>query len=356
MSKKTKANIAIIVLLVILSLFTYVYLNIPNTGAGGVVSTGSKSVGKLDFLFAVYGPGKGAYPLFDKPMSVATDKDSNIYVSDPNHDRVTVFNRKGEFMFEFGTRGVAYPAPGVKASWAPGKFNFPYGLSIDDQTGNIFVADLANRRIQVFSNTDKFIDWFPKGPYGGMSPDIYPLAVTVNKGRLYIANPFNIVIFTTGGKFVKNFGMPGQDSGQFNRPNGIAVGNDGTIYVSDSDNNRIQALDANGKVKWVYGKPADPAQAMKPGVKNEFELPRNIAVGPDGNIYVVDAFDFSIKVLSPDGKLLARVGQRGTDEGTFNFPSGIAITNNGVIYIVDKENNRVQAVRISSFGIEELQQ
>ncbi|KNZ69206.1 NHL repeat containing protein [Thermincola ferriacetica] len=351
MKKKRLANVTAAVLTVTLALITYIYFNIPDLGGGGVVSANPKRVGNIEFLFAVYGPGKGLLPAFNKPMSVATDKDNNIYVADSGNNRVVVFNRRGEFMFEFGERGVAHPAPGYKATWSPGKFNYPYGIDIDEETGNIFVADLANQRIQVFDSRGKFIDWFPKGPYGGTATDIFPLALDVKDGKVYIANPFQVVIFTTRGKFVKDFGMPGKEEGQFDRPNGIAVGDDGTIYVSDSNNLRVQALDQNGKVKWVYGQPVDAWDNFnkKP---QQFELPRNIAVGPDGNIYVIDAFDFNIKVLSPQGKLLAEMGQRGVDDGTFNFPNGIAITKDKVIYVADKENDRVQAIRLTDFVIE----
>ena len=354
MKGKHKANIIIAVLTATLALMAYIYISIPEFGGGGIVSAQKKKVGKIDFLFAVYGPGRGMLPSLNKPMSVATDKENNIYVTDSGNNRVVVFNRKGEYMFEFGTRGVAHPRANQKADWSPGKFNYPYGIDIDEATGNIFVADLVNKRIQLFDNQGKFIDWFPKEPYGGTADDIFPLALDVRNGKVYIANPFNIVVFTTEGEFIKDFGMPGDGDAQFDRPNGIAAGEDGTIYVSDSNNLRLQALDPDGKVKWVYGKAVNAFDNFnkKP---QEFELPRNITVGSDGNIYVIDSFDFNIKVISPKGKLLAEMGRRGVEDGTFNFPNGIAITGDKIIYVADKGNNRVQAVRLTDFVIEKEQ-
>ncbi|HWJ03838.1 MAG TPA: SMP-30/gluconolactonase/LRE family protein, partial [Verrucomicrobiae bacterium] len=152
--------------------------------------------------------------------------------------------------------------------------------------------------------------------------------------------------------FLKNYGMPGNDNGQFDRPNGIAVANDGSFYVSDSNNLRIQAFDAQGKFRWVKGKPQVEMTGMKKSPDREFGLPRNMKVGPDGNIYVMDAFDYRIRVYTPEGKLLAAMGKRGTEDGYFNFPNGIAITQDKVIYIADKENNRVQAIRLTGFEIE----
>ncbi len=355
MKGKHKANITIAVLTATLALLVYIFISIPEFGGGGIVSAQKKTVGKIEFLFAVYGPGRGALPSLNKPMSVATDSENNIYVSDSGNNRIVVFNRRGEYMFEFGTRGVAHPRAGEKADWSPGKFNYPYGIDIDEQTGNIFVADLVNKRIQVFDNQGKFIDWFPKEPYGGTADDIFPLAMDVSGGNVYIANPFNIVIFTTEGKFVKDFGMPGDGDGQFDRPNGIAAGKDGTIYVSDSNNLRLQALDPNGKVKWVYGKVVNAFDNFNKQPQ-EFELPRNIAIGPDDNIYVVDSFDFNIKVISPKGKLLAEMGRRGVEDGTFNFPNGITVTQDKILYVADKGNDRVQAVRLTDFVIEKNQE
>lgn len=351
MKNKRLANAIAILLTATLALLLYIYFNIPNQGGGGVVSAKPKKVGNINFLFAVYGPGRGMLPSFNKPMSVATDKDNNIYVTDSGNNRVVVFNKRGEFLFEFGERGIAHPAVGYKATWSPGKFNYPYGIDIDDETGNIFVADMVNERIQIFDKKGKFIDWFPKEDYGGTAADIFPLALDVKDGKVYMTNPYQVVIFTTKGEFVTDFGMPGKEKGQLDRPNGIAVGDDGTIYVSDSNNLRVQAFDQKGNVKWVYGKPVQAWTNFNEQAQ-EFELPRNIAVGPDGNIYVMDAFDFNIKVLSPEGKLLAEMGQRGVEDGTFNFPNGITVTKDKIIYVADKENDRVQAIKLSGFVIE----
>ena len=184
---------------------------------------------------------------------------------------------------------------------------------------------------------------------GGTANDIYPTDIAVEKGKVYICNPYQIVIFTTSGEYVTDFGMPGEGNGQFDRPNGIDVGSDGTIYVSDCNNLRIQAFTPQGKFKWGYGR--------KVGIDTHtngrmFGLPRNIAVGPDGNVYISDAFHFQIKVLSPSGQLLAAMGKRGTEPATFNYPNGIELTHDSTVYIADKENNRVQAVKLDGFVIE----
>lgn len=350
--KNNKKLVYVIVGILLVGIGALAYINyflIPRNGGGGIVATAGKAIGKLEPLFSVYGPGKGQRPKMIRPMSVATDKDENIYVTDTGNQRVVVYNRKGEYMFEFGGLGVAKPLPGVKATWKPGLFEFPYGIDVDKTTGNIFVADMTNRRIQIFNSKGKFLDWFPKGKYGGTADDIYPTDIAVEAGKVYICNPYQVAIFDTQGKFVKDFGMPGSDTGKFDRPNGIDVGKDGTIYVSDSNNLRVQAFTPEGKFKWVYGKKT----GFNQNDGRMLGLPRNLAVGQDGNIYVADAFHFSIKVFDPEGKKIAAMGKRGLGDGYFNFPNGIEVTDKGRLYVVDKENNRVQALNLTGFEINE---
>lgn len=349
--KNTVFRVTVVILILILAVLAYMYFIMLKSG-GGIVSARKKEVGKIEFLFAIYGPGRGKLPRFDKPMSVATDKDSNIYVTDSINNRVVVFDSNGNFKFEFGEKGVAHPLGGSKATWKPGTFSFPYGIDVDEDTGNIFVADMVNKRIQVFDNGGKFLDWFPKKDFGGWASDVFPTDIAVKKGKVYINNPYQVMIFTTKGEFVKEIGMPGDAPGKFNRPNGIDVGEDGTIYVSDSNNLRLQALTPDGKVKWVIGEPTKNGAGIQQE-KRPFGNPRNLSVGPDGNIYVVDPFHFQIKVFSPDGKQLAAMGRQGQEEGYFNFPNGIEVTKDKIIYVVDKEGSRVQAVRLTDFVMED---
>lgn len=358
MRAKTKKNLKtgiIVLLILIAAILAYMYFVMLKSG-GGIVSATKNKVGKIESIFSVYGPGRGKMPRFTKPLAVAVDSENNFYVSDTGNNRICVFDRNGEFLFEFGSFGVAKPQNGEKATWEPGKFSFPYAIDIDDQTGNIFVGDMINGRIQKFTKEGKFLDWFPKDLVKTKShaTDLYPLAIDVKDGKVYVTNPFQVMIFDVNGKYIDSFGMPGKKEGQLDRPNGIAVGDDGSIYVSDSNNLRIQAFDPKGKFKWVVGKPVVQDGSMPKQDKDRvFGLPRNMRIGNDGNIYVIDGFDFRIKVFTPQGKMVGSMGQRGVDDGYFNFPNGIAIAKDGTFYIADKENDRVQAIRLTGLEIEE---
>lgn len=354
MSKKNrKKTVIVVVLLLILAVLFYLYFVTLKSG-GGIVSARKTKVGNIEFQFSIYGPGRGDNPKFNKPMSVAVDAENNIYVTDSQNNRVCVFNSSGNFLYEYGKRGVANPVGGDKATWKPGLFNFPYGIAVEPKSGNIYVADMANRRIQIFDNKGNFVKWFPQASIQGTGhvTDLFPTAIAIRNDKLYVCNPYQIMIFDINGKFLKDIGMPGEAKGEYDRPNGIDVGKDGTIYVADSNNLRVQAIDEKGKVKWVVGEKVGGDGEMKVNPKRIFGLPRNLSVGPDGNIYVMDAFESQIVVIDPKGKIIARMGQRGVDDGKFNLPNGIAVGKDGTLYIADKENDRVQAVRLTGFAFE----
>jgi sugar lactone lactonase YvrE len=350
-SPRTLAMILLItLLLVIAGLLFYLLVILPKMG-GGVVQEGKQSIGRLEFLFAVYGPGTGDKPYFIRPMGVAVDSQSNMYVTDMQGDRVCVFNKDGRFLFQFGGFGVAWPQKGYKATWKPGLFNLPDGIDVDDR-GDIYVADSMNQQIQVFDARGKFLRVFPK-PWqkfgkggGGRGEALFPTALDVHGDEVYICDAYQIVVFKRDGTFVRQFGKPGRSPGGLDRPNGIAVGQDGTVYVSDSNHFRIQAYTPAGKLKWTVGEtPATAFDVSQTGSRS-FGLPRGMALDGKDNIFIADAFHFAIEAYDKNGKKLGEVGDRGTSPGLFNFPNDIKITNLGVAYIVDRANQRVQAVRI----------
>ncbi len=117
----------------------------------------------------------------------------------------------------------------------------------------------------------------------------------------------------------------------------MAVAPDGTVYVSDSNNFRVQAFNSNGKVKWVLGGQKSP---IKIGV------PRGITLDKKGNVIVIDALRSKILIITPQGKLLKELGSRGSKEAEFNFPNDIAVRPDGALYVADKDNNRIQAVKL----------
>lgn len=137
------------------------------------------------------------------------------------------------------------------------------------------------------------------------------------------------------------FGAPGTDPGQFNAPRGIAFAPDGTLYVADSRNHRIQHLSADGQVLKVWGTFADISKGDAPiGTFNE---PWGVAVGPDGNVYVTDTWNGRVEKFGPDGTPIKMWGMFGTSEtpGALYGPRGISVDSKGRVYVADTGNKRI---------------
>jgi len=142
---------------------------------------------------------------------------------------------------------------------------------------------------------------------------------------------------------IKAFGQPGVEPGQFQGPRDVAVAADGTLYIADTFNHRIQHIDPEtGEVLHLWGGPTDP-NAPRPDQLNE---PWGIAVGPDGRVYVADTWNHSIKVFSPEGQLLQVWTSYGEGEPTpFWGPRDVAVDADGYVYVTDTGNKRIVVFR-----------
>lgn len=315
----------LVLLLLLLLGLGYLYLTITRPPGQQVVrSTG------LSPVQAIYGFGKGPDELLEKPHGIAVDDRGNIYTTDSGHGRVVVFDRSGRFLFKFGTR-VTIPA---KAK--PGNFTTPLGIAVNSGNNRIYVADRMRHQVLIFDMKGKFIKEF--GVMMPISPIVYG-------DRLYVTTYGPLHVYDLKGNPLEKWGKRGRLKGEFDFPQGIAVGRDGTIYVTDSNNARLLALNSKGEVVWTVGRP--PTSLLDP--TREIGYPAGLAIGDDQNLYVVDAFHFSIKIFNNKGKMLAEVGagHSGDREGEFYFPVGMAYMGGNTFVIADKYNNRLQIMRIS---------
>ena len=335
---------AVVLAIVLIALLIYLLLlNRP-----GLVETGGDETGGLKPVLSISGPGVGEFPLFERPQHVAYAPDGRIYVSDTGNNRVAVFSGGGRFLYEFGEHGVAKPLPGGVGNWEEGRLNFPLGIDVDED-GDVYVADFRNDQIQVFNPEGDFITRFPdpqevvgKGASGQEGLGIAVTDIAVHEDKVYALDSYQVVVFSTEGEFLTQFGMPGAQPGGLDRPNGIAVAEDGTIVVSDSNHNRVNAYSKDGEFLWSEG---EPITEVAEEVEHTFGLPRGLTVLEDGSILVVDTFEHQLVMLDESGSVVRRYGSRGTEPGEFNFPNGIDSLSERII-VADKENNRVQVLEL----------
>lgn len=133
--------------------------------------------------------------------------------------------------------------------------------------------------------------------------------------------------------------------GLFNEPWGIAVGPDGSVYVSDTWNGRIQKFTADGKFVTSWG------SFGRGNMPFEFYGPRGLAVDAQGRLYVADTGNKRILVFDADGNYLTQFGGAGAEPGKFDEPVGVAVDAQGLVYVSDTWNQRVQVFAPAPDGL-----
>ena len=181
-----------------------------------------------------------------------------------------------------------------------------------------------------------------------------PRAVAVAAdGTVYVADSGNnrVAVFGADGKFIRQWGSPckliennqgcqGDGHGQFNEPWGIAVGSDGSVYVADTWNSRVQKFDREGNFAAMWGVfQSTNGELTQPGAMYG---PRAIAVGQDGLVYVMDTGNKRVQSFKADGTFVGQYGGGGVVDGKFDEPVGLAQDGSGNWYVTDTWNHRVQ--------------
>jgi DNA-binding beta-propeller fold protein YncE len=149
-------------------------------------------------------------------------------------------------------------------------------------------------------------------------------------------------------------GSEGIEPGQFKKPRNLAIAPDGTLYVADTENHRIQHLSQDGTVLHIWGSFADAAQGSAPG--GTFNEPWGIAVDQEGFVYVADTWNHRIQKFTPNGEFILTwgyFGQAETPQGYWG-PRGLAIDKNNRIYITDTGNKRIVVFDANSNFITEF--
>lgn len=335
--------VALAAILVALLVYLLWFLGRPE------VLTDSEPKAGIQPIWESYGPGEGEAPLFDRPMGVAVGRGNRIYVTDAGNNRVCMFDAQGRFVRAFGSFGVAKPAPGVTASYQPGSLNYPVGIDTDDE-GNVYVASFRNDSIEVFDEDGTPLRRFPDpalptglGSSGFGGAGIAVTDVAVHGDRVYATDSFQVFVFSLEGELLDQWGRPGAGPGDLDHPNGIAVSNDGeTIYVSDSNHARVSAFTPDGEPLWQVG---EIPEGVDDRSQSDMQLPRGLTVMPDDSILVTDAFAFTLLRIGPRGDVRTEYGERGVEPGQLNFANDVD-TMRGFVVIADKENGRIQVVRL----------
>ncbi|MBI3639844.1 MAG: hypothetical protein HY223_05960 [Thaumarchaeota archaeon] len=262
---------------------------------------------------------------FGYPESVALDSSGNIYVVDRGNDRVQKFSNSGTYIFTLGVSG--------KSDTDNSHFNTPVSVSLDS-SGNIYVADTYNHRIQKFSSSGEYLMTLGvSGSYGSDNAHFsYPESVALDSsGNIYVADTYNhrIQKFSSSGTYLSTLGIPGEfgtDNAHFCYPASVTLDSSGDIYVTDSGNNRIQKFSNSGTYLSTLG----------------VSGPYMSTAGISGKSDTIDSHFRTPESVALDRSTLGVSGQYGSDNAHFGYPASVTLDSSGDIYVTDFDNNRVQ--------------
>ena len=259
----------------------------------------------------------------NRPRDIAVSDNGDIVVAECGAHCITILNKNGKKVRSFGTKGAkegqfTYPdgvaitndghilvtdnfrlqkltTDGVCVKSVGGsesgsgqlQFNIPKGITVHPTTGQIFVADGDNNRIQVFNNDLTFSHTIT--PAGNKQFDS-PFDVALdNEGYLYVAEYWShcITKLTTKGQYITRFGSQGFAPGQLFFPSSLTINNN-LVYVSEKGNHRVSIFDTNGTFIQCFGNERSG--------EGEFDRPRGITTDTFGNLFVSDTCNDRIVV------------------------------------------------------------
>ena len=274
--------------------------------------------------------GDGAGRLV-KPMGLGGDNHDNVYVADQGAKRVVVFDSTGAFVRALGGERMLLN---------------PVDVAVDTVTGLVYVADSYLHQVLVFGSDGALARRLGKDE-GSLEKKLKMLSAqgTVARGPEEShmvagigADAEDKRMFGHSPKYLPEprdlMENRGGKPGEFRYPAFIAVGGDGTVYVSDGMNFRVQAFDRAGKFRRAFGSLGD--------VPGTFARPKGLAVDSDGNVYVADAAFNNLQIFNAKGELLLPFAQMGRGAGELWLPLGVAIDRDDHVYVSDRYNNRVQ--------------
>jgi len=264
------------------------------------------------------------------PAGIAVDSKGRVYVADQKVGAVFIFNTENH--------DTELIRNGYEAH-----FGWINGLAIDDDD-RLFVSDGKMRRVLILNTKHEVENQITEGLV-----DPVGIALDTTNRFLYVVDTQQdqVVVFDADTlKLIRRIGTGGKNhflttAGDFGAPQGVAVDQDGNVYVTDTLNNRVEIFDADGKFISLFGKHGDG-----PGT---FARPKGIAVDGDGHIWVADEMEDRLQVFNRDGQLLTYIGLgHGELPGQFKALVGVAIDKQNRVFTSEQFPGRVQMFRYIS--------
>ena len=266
---------------------------------------------------------------FSKPFDV-TACQGTMYVSDTVRRSVFAFDAPHKHFFLIGDR-----EPGLLAK--------PLGLAVDAAC-RLYVADATRGAIVVYEQDGSYVksiggtQYFDRLSHLAVNPE-GSRVFAVDTGGVNSENHHIRVFDLESGDHLYDIGTRGSEPGQLNLPRDVSLAPDGSVYVVDGGNFRVQVFSQEGEFQREFG-----TNGRQLG---QFARPKGIAVGADNNSYVSDASHGNFQIFDQQNALLLFVGTRSerNDRARYMLPAGLHVDEDGRVYMVDQFFKKVDIFR-----------
>lgn len=321
--------------------------------------------------------GAGSVARFYNPRALALDAGGNVYVADTGNNSIRKITPSGQVSTIAGTVGVIGGVRGsVDGVGSAARFSTPEGIAVD-VFGNLYVSDANNatiRRISSFGAVTTLAGTanVSEGNADGLGATArfwFPANVALNSsGMLYVADRFNGTIRTIASASGEVTTLAGEPPGgksvdgpavasRFNIPRGLTFDLNGNLFVADSVNNTIRKITPTGVVSTIAGAAQNNGATDGVGAAARFDFPTGIGADASGNLYVADLLNNIIRKVSPAGSVTTFAGMAlhpGSSDGVgenarFNLPYGVAVDQGGNVYVSDSGNHIIR--KLTSAGM-----
>jgi sugar lactone lactonase YvrE len=326
------------------------------------------------------GTSDGVSPHFNLPTGVSVDGAGNIYVADTGNETIRRVTAAGVAVTLAGRAGSS---GSINGTGTAATFNSPSGIAVDSG-GNVYVADTLNHVIRKVTSAGLVSTVAGQASASGSADGsgssarfFAPQGLALDSARslLYVADTNNdairkIDLSSSAVTTIAGFsGQPGSIDGvgsaaRFNGPSAVALDKNGNLYVADTDNNTIRTLSTDGTVGTLAGLAGSSGAADGTAGAARFNHPAALAVDGAFNVYVLDTDNHTLrKIVSAAGVVTTIAGHAGAPgsadgvgaDARFNFPAGLAITAASELYIADTNNHTLRLGLLPNLPVISLQ-
>ncbi len=266
----------------------------------------------------------------NSPRGMDLDSTGRVYVSDWWNQRILRVNADGSDPYVWGFRGTVEE---------PGSVNFAWDVALQPGTDRVFLANRESHEIEVFESDGTYVNRFgTRGTGPGQVEFPHGVAFDPTDGTLLVTDSNNgqidrFSIDANGmGTFIESYGGNGPAVGRFSIPTGIDVAPDGTIWVADTRNNRVQKRNPTTGAWTAYSTPSG---------SSTFRGTWGVTVAPDGNLWVADSGNNRVVKMTPDGATILEFSGEAVGAGAFYGPFEVLVTSGGNLLVTDLWNNRI---------------